>query len=106
MPNEKLAGLSKLARLVKWVARKPSVQETLIGEIIKELVKEVEPNFVGVSMSGIHHCMTCRGVGETNSITLNNKFWTPEGTELEACNSTRDEFMQSINQFYQLKGLI
>lgn len=106
LPDKKLAGLSKLARLVKWVAHKPSVQETLIGEILSKLVAEVSPRFAGLSMSGVHHCMTCRGVRETNAITMNNKFYTPKTVELNDHSHTRDEFMQSINQFYKLRGLI
>lgn len=107
LPREKLAGLSKLVRAVKWITKKPSVQESLIGDIVDVLKEELDPYFIGVSMSGVHQCMSCRGVEETNAVTINNKFYSRGPSALEDKKDylpAREEFMQAINHFYQMKG--
>jgi len=62
IPNEKISGLSKLARVVEVLARKPQVQERLTNEIADTLFNTLEAKAVGVVIEAIHSCMTIRGI--------------------------------------------
>jgi len=62
LPDEKIAGASKMARVVEHYAARPQIQETLCHEIIENFEKNVEPSGCIVMMRAIHACMGCRGV--------------------------------------------
>jgi len=62
VPNTKMAGLSKLARCVRYHAASLQVQEDLTAEIAHDLDEQLEPRGVGVVMEAEHMCMTIRGV--------------------------------------------
>jgi len=62
LPRGKVAGISKLARVVEIYARRLQVQERLTAEIADCLQKVLEPRGVGVVIEAQHHCMTSRGV--------------------------------------------
>ena len=62
LPTGKVAGLSKLARVVEAVARRPQVQERMTQEIADVLEQELEPRGVAVVIEASHSCMTIRGV--------------------------------------------
>lgn len=70
IPDRKLAGLSKLARVVDFYARRPQVQEALTNQIADRLVEELEPLGVGVVIRAEHTCMTCRGVRKPGAVTV------------------------------------
>lgn len=61
-PNEKVLGLSKFARIVKFVAKKPQLQERLTKEIADLVFKYTEPEYVKVEVEAEHTCVRCRGV--------------------------------------------
>lgn len=70
IPDKKIIGLSKLARIVKFYASRFQTQERLtqqIGELIK---KTLNPHGVGVITKATHLCMTMRGVQAQNSFTV------------------------------------
>jgi len=71
IPNQKIVGLSKLARLVDVFARRLQVQERLTRQIATELARVLKPEGVAVMIEGKHQCMSCRGVRkrEGNMIT-------------------------------------
>src|SRR6266446_4808364 len=69
IPNGKIVGLSKLARIVEAVARRPQVQERMTEEIADLLMTELGARGVGVILEATHTCMTIRGVRKPGSIT-------------------------------------
>jgi GTP cyclohydrolase I len=70
LPNGKLLGLSKFARLVDAVTRKLQVQERITSEIADVLTNVLQPQGVIVIVEGVHLCMCARGVRKTGSQTV------------------------------------
>ncbi len=69
-PKGKVLGLSKLARLVEAIARRPQVQERMTEEIANLLVSELDAKGVAVVVEASHSCMTIRGVRKPGSLCL------------------------------------
>lgn len=67
IPNGKVLGLSKLARVVEVVSRRPQVQERMTEEIANLLVTELGAKGVAVVVEAEHSCMTIRGVRKPGS---------------------------------------
>jgi GTP cyclohydrolase I len=67
LPNGKIVGLSKLARLVEMLARRPQVQERMTEELADMLTEELDPRGVAVIVEASHSCMTVRGVRKPDS---------------------------------------
>ena len=67
LPDKKVLGISKFARLVEIYARRLQIQERLGQQIADDIMKYVEPKGVGVVIRGIHLCMRSRGVEKQNS---------------------------------------
>jgi GTP cyclohydrolase I len=70
IPNERILGLSKLARVVEHFARDLQVQERLTQQIADWLLDNVQPKGVGVVLEAEHLCMSLRGVQATGSRTV------------------------------------
>lgn len=68
--NGKLTGLSKLARVVETVARRPQLQERLTSAVADAIVNKLEPTGVLVVVEAEHMCMTMRGVKKAGSQTI------------------------------------
>ncbi|TCO74399.1 GTP cyclohydrolase I FolE [Marinisporobacter balticus] len=68
--NGKLTGLSKLARVVETVARRPQLQERLTACVAEALVEQLAPYGVIVVVEAEHMCMTMRGVKKSGSKTI------------------------------------
>ena len=62
IPQGRVVGLSKLARLVEGYARRPQVQERLTSEIADAIMETLRPDGCGVVIEAVHTCMTVRGV--------------------------------------------
>jgi GTP cyclohydrolase I len=92
IPNEdgRLTGLSKLARLVDGLARRPQVQERLTAQIADALVKRLDPRGAMVVLEAEHLCMSMRGVRKPGAITVTSavrgQFRDAMSTRLEAMN--------------------
>ncbi len=67
IPDGRIVGLSKLARLVDAYARRPQVQEQLTGQIADALMDALRPDGVAVVIEAEHLCMTARGVKKPGS---------------------------------------
>ncbi len=70
LPNGRVIGLSKLARVVESVARRPQVQERMTETIADLLVSELDAKGVAVVIEATHTCMTIRGVRKPGSLCL------------------------------------
>jgi GTP cyclohydrolase I len=62
-----VVGISKIARIVDWVCRRPHIQEEMVIILANELEQIMEPQGLGVVIKAKHHCMTWRGVEEESS---------------------------------------
>jgi GTP cyclohydrolase I len=67
IPDGKVVGLSKLARLVEAYARRPQIQEQLTGQIADAMMEALQPDGVAVVIEAEHLCMTQRGVKKPGS---------------------------------------
>jgi GTP cyclohydrolase I len=69
LPNGRIVGLSKLARVVEALARRPQVQERITEDLADLLMTELDARGVGVILEATHTCMTVRGVRKPDSVT-------------------------------------
>lgn len=90
IPNGKIVGLSKTARLVEVYARRLQVQERLTEQIAQAIWDGVKPEGVGVVVEAYHLCMMMRGVQKQNSKTITSAM---RGSFLDD-QMTRDEFLR------------
>jgi len=70
IPRRKIAGLSKIARLVEIYARRMQVQERMTREIGRCIQEVLAPHGVGVVIEAYHMCMMMRGIEKQNSIAV------------------------------------
>lgn len=70
VPNGKIAGLSKLARVVDEISRRPQVQERMTHQIADLLYGELQAKGVVVVLEATHTCMTVRGIRKPGSLTV------------------------------------
>ena len=92
MPNGKVIGLSKLARVLEVVARRPQVQERLTETVADLLVDALDAKGVAVIIEADHSCMTIRGVRKPGSLTITSAMRGIFRSNL----SSRSEIMQLI----------
>ncbi|MGE0759204.1 MAG: GTP cyclohydrolase I FolE [Pirellulaceae bacterium] len=92
IPRGKVLGLSKLARVVESVSRRPQVQERMTEEIANLLESELEPKGVAVVVEATHTCMTVRGVRKPGSLCVTSAMKGLFRTNV----SSRSEIMQLI----------
>jgi len=70
LPDGKVVGLSKLARLVDGYARRPQVQERLTMQIADAMMEELAPMGAACVIEAVHTCMTIRGAKKTGSVMV------------------------------------
>ena len=92
VPDGRIVGLSKLARIVDMMARKLQVQERLTNEIAETLDDVLRPKGVAVVLEAQHLCMQMRGVQKQNTYAISSAMLG----EFESDPKTRGEFMQLI----------
>jgi GTP cyclohydrolase I len=90
LPKGKVAGVSKLARVVESCARRPQLQERLTTQIADLIMGELDAKGVGVILEATHTCMTIRGVRKPGSIVVTSAmrglFKSNLATRTEAIN--------------------
>ena len=74
IPDGKVVGLSKLARLVNVYAQRMQTQERLTSEIAEALNKHLKPKGVALYIEAEHFCMKVRGVHEDHALTVTTRF--------------------------------
>jgi GTP cyclohydrolase I len=70
IPNKKIVGISKIARLLDAFAKRLQTQETMTSQIANTLNDALKPKGVAVIIDAKHQCMTTRGIHKTNTTTL------------------------------------
>ena len=94
IPNGKITGLSKVARVVETFARRLQVQERLTVQIRDCIQSSLKPLGVAVVIEAMHTCMSMRGVQKTNATTTTSAF---SGAFLNS-ERTRNEFLHLIGK--------
>ena len=94
IPDGRIVGLSKVARVVDVFARRLQVQERLTDQIAEALDDALAPRGVGVVLEASHFCMMMRGVEKQGSRTLTSAL---RGAFREDA-STRDEFLRLVQR--------
>ena len=92
IPNKKILGLSKVARIVDMFARRLQIQERMTKEIASALMEILEAQGVGVVIEAQHLCMQMRGVEKQDSFTTTSSMQGSFRSEL----ATRNEFTRLI----------
>jgi GTP cyclohydrolase I len=94
IPNGRITGLSKVARVVETYARRLQVQERLTEQIRDCIQDSLKPLGVAVVIEAMHTCMSMRGVQKSNAVTTTSAF---SGIFLKS-DKTRNEFLQLIGK--------
>ena len=94
LPNGKVVGLSKIARVVDVFARRLQVQERLTAQVADAMMEHLGAHGVAVVMEASHTCMMMRGVQKQNSSTVSSAM---RGT-FEVDPRTRSEFMSFLHK--------
>ena len=94
LPDGKVVGLSKIARLVDIFARRLQVQERLTTQIADGLMQTLGALGVGVVLEASHTCMMMRGVQKQNSSTITSAM----RGNFESSGRTRAEFMAFLDR--------
>lgn len=94
IPNGRVVGLSKLARAVEILARRPQLQERLSSQLADVIMETMAPQGVAVVISAEHLCMTMRGIRKPGSLTVTSAM---RGV-FQRGSATRAEFMSLIKE--------
>jgi|TARA_B110000211_G_scaffold137603_1_gene157399 GTP cyclohydrolase I len=93
IPNERVVGISKLARVVDIFGKRLQTQETMTALIADTINRVLEPKGVAVVIDANHECMSTRGIHKTESSTITSRMLGSFRDNIE----TRAEFMNLIN---------
>ena len=74
IPNKRVVGLSKLARVVEVFSKRLQTQERLTMQVAKALMTSLDAKGVAVTIDAAHQCMTMRGIKKENATTVTNYF--------------------------------
>ncbi|MEL6950889.1 MAG: GTP cyclohydrolase I FolE [Pseudomonadota bacterium] len=94
LPNNKVVGISKLARVVETYARRFQVQEKMTAQIAQCIDDVLKPRGVGVVVEAAHQCMTTRGIHKTGVSMVTSQMMGTFRTD----PSTRAEFLQVLGR--------
>lgn len=92
IPNDKVVGLSKIARMVNMFARRLQIQERLTSQIAKAIQDKLSPQGVGVIVEARHLCMVMRGVEKQHSTATTSAMLGV----FRDNKQTRDEFLSLV----------
>ena len=100
MPNHRVVGISKLARLVEVYAKRLQIQEKMTVQIADTLNDILQPNGVAVVIEAAHQCMTTRGVHKEGVAMVTSRMLGSFRDNL----STRQEFLAMISRTRAIEG--
>ena len=98
LPDRKVVGISKLARVVETFAKRLQVQETMTAQIANCINDVLKPKGVGVVVEGMHHCMTTRGIHKSGVAMMTSQLLG----DFRADPRTRAEFLSIIGRSTQI----
>jgi GTP cyclohydrolase I len=90
IPGDKIIGLSKINRIVRFFAQRPQVQERLTQQVLVALQTLLETDDVAITINAVHYCVKSRGVMDSNSSTRT----TALGGVFKTDAATRGEFLR------------
>ena len=93
IPNKRIVGISKLARIADVFAKRLQTQETMTAQIADTINEVLKPKGVAVVIDAQHQCMTTRGTHKSESSTITSRMLGLFRTN----SNTRNEFMNLIN---------
>jgi GTP cyclohydrolase I len=93
LPNGRVVGISKIARVVEMFARRLQTQETLTAQIANAIGEALQPRGVAVLIEAEHQCMSTRGVRQPGVATITTRF----SGAFETDASYRDRFLQMVH---------
>jgi GTP cyclohydrolase I len=93
LPNGRILGISKIARVVEIFAKRLQTQEALTAQIADAIETALQPRGVAVLIEAEHQCMSMRGVHQPGVKTITTRFTGA----LEADASYRDRFLQMVH---------
>ncbi len=94
LPDRKVVGISKLARVVEAFARRLQVQEAMTAQIAHCIQDVLKPKGVGIVIEGVHHCMTTRGVHKSGVAMITSQLLG----DFRSDPRTRAEFLNIIGR--------
>ena len=94
IPNKRVVGLSKLARVVEIFSKRLQTQERLTMQIAKTIMESLDAKGVAVTIDSTHQCMTMRGIKKENATTVTNYFLGQFKEDL----STQDRYLKFISK--------
>lgn len=100
LPNKRVIGLSKIARVVNMYARRLQIQERLTSQIAKAIEEKISPEGVGVIIEARHLCMVMRGVEKQHSQAVTSAMLGAFRNNKQ----TRDEFLALIRTNRTVNG--
>ena len=98
LPDRKVVGISKLARVVETFAKRLQVQETMTAQIANCINDVLKPKGVGVVVEGMHHCMTTRGIHNSGVAMMTSQLLG----DFRSDPRTRAEFLNIIGRSTQI----
>lgn len=94
IPKDKVVGLSKIPRIIKFFSQRPQIQERLSAQISDSLTTLLDTENVAVSITAQHFCMIARGIEDASSYTTTNVL---KG-DFESKPEVRQQFFEAINR--------
>ena len=92
LPDRRVVGISKLARIVDVYARRLQIQEKMTAQIADTMNAVIQPRGVGVVVEAVHHCMTTRGIHKSGVLMVTSRMLG----SFRADPKTRREFLNMI----------
>jgi GTP cyclohydrolase IA len=93
LPNKRVVGISKLARVLEAYARRLQIQEKLTAQVANTIQEVLQPRGVGVIIDAAHQCMTTRGVHKPGMSMVTSRMLG----SFRSDPSTRREFLAIVN---------
>jgi len=94
LPDRKVVGISKLARVVEAFSKRLQVQESMTAQIAHCIQDVLKPKGVGVVIEGVHHCMTTRGIHKLGVAMITSQLLG----DFRSDPRTRAEFLNIIGR--------
>jgi GTP cyclohydrolase I len=93
IPNESIVGLSKMARIVEFYARRPQLQERLTEQIARFMFDKLHPQGAMVVVEARHLCVEMRGIKKPGALTVTSALRGIFNTQ-----TVREEFLDLLNR--------